>query len=554
MVRRFMRDFSFSTLVVVGLLISFSASAAQQMQPANSGGILRGTVRDASGRLVAGAQVILAGESVPDKREATADSAGKFNFDNLPSGTFTLTANSGQLRSATVSVVVSSPGERPQVNLTLRSFDAQATAKPHEETGQPMQFADNPDFAIAAVTDWTAAGGHGSDASLRTSEAITRDAVKLSAGAGHAGGKKTDAEDNEKGSESALLAALQKVPRDFKANYSLGRYYLDAGRYSEAVHFLSAAFDADPANNENEYFLAEALNDSGKATLARDHVQKLLARRETADLHRMAGEIDENLNDPLAAVHEFQFAASKAPTEVNIFEWGSELLVHRAIWQAKEVFDEGTRLFPQSTRMLTARGATLFAGARYDEAALDLCKASDLKPDSVEPYLIMGKIEIAAPNPLPCAIEKLARFQRLQPTNSLANYFYAMALRKQHISSTDPRISEQVNNLLTQAVTLDSKCADGYLELGNLSATKKQWPRAIDFYLKAIEANPDLSDAHYRLGVAYQRNGEQAKAKVQFQLHDQIASKQAAEIQRQRESVKQFLVVLPDQTGKQEVK
>jgi tetratricopeptide (TPR) repeat protein len=330
------------------------------------------------------------------------------------------------------------------------------------------------------VTDWTAAGGHGSDASLRTSEALTRDAVKLGSG------------------------------------------------------------DGQPM--------------TGDAAEARDYVRRSLAHRETADLHRLAGELDEKLGDPLSAAHEFQLATSMDPSEANYFAWGSELLIHRAVWQAKEVFDEGAKRYPQSERMLTARGAALFAGALYDDAALDLCRASDLNPDRVEPYLFMGKIEITAPNPLPCVVGKLTRFEKLQPTNPLANYYYAMALKKEQGHDTDPRVMEQVKELLTRAVTLDPKCADGHLELGNLNAGNKQWEQAIGHYLNAIQADPELSDAHYRLGVAYERTGEQVKAREQFKLHDEIANKQAAEIQRQREAVKQFVVVLPNQTGTQQAK
>jgi lipopolysaccharide biosynthesis regulator YciM len=150
-------------------------------------------------------------------------------------------------------------------------------------------------------------------------------------------------------------------------------------------------------------------------------------------------------------------------------------------------------------------------------------------------------------------VEKLARFERLQPTNALAHYYYAMALRKQQGEATDPRVLERVKDLLTQAVALDPKCADGYLELGNLSAGEKQWEQAIGHYLNAIHADPELNDAHYRLAVAYERAGETAKAKEQFQLHAAIATEQAAEIQRQRKAVKQFQVVLPDQTRKQSI-
>jgi tetratricopeptide (TPR) repeat protein len=418
-----------------------------------------------------------------------------------------------------------------------------------------MQFADKPDFAIAAVTDWTAAGGHGSDANLRTSEALTREAVKLSPEGAEPASPGFDRAASETGqAESALSAAVEKDSKDFAANHRLGLFYLQVGRYQDAVRPLQAAFEADPGSYDSEYDLARALKMAGDAEQARDHVRRLLARRQTADLHRMEGELDEKLDDPLSAVHEFQQAASEDPSEANYFAWGSELLLHRAVWQAKEVFDKGASLYPQSARMLTARGATLFAGALYDEAALDLCRASDLNPESIEPYLFMGKIEIAAPNPLPCVVTKLERFNKLQPTNSLANYYYAMALLKQQGDPPDSQIKERVKDLLTKAVTRDQKCADAYLELGNLSAGDKQWERAIDYYLNAIQADPELNDAHYRLGVAYQRAGEKAKATEQFQLHDSIARAQAAEIQRQREAVKQFLVVLPDQLEKQQAR
>ena len=455
------------------LLLAPALGGQQSELMQATGTTLHGVVHDAAGRAVADTHVVLRGDTLPAVQETTTDGTGHFTFEGLAKGTFTLTASRGTLRSATLAIAVSRLGEQPPVEMVLTASDSQRAAPAPEDVGESMQFADNPDFVVAAVTDWTAAGGHGSDASLRTSEALTREAVKLR-------------------------------PEDKQP---------------------ASAISLDAVGNAKE-----------------------------SDLHRIKGELDEKSGDLLSAVHEFQVATSMDPSEMNYFAWGSELLIHRAVWQAKEVFDEGAKRYPQSTRILTARGAALFAGALYDDAALDLCRASDLNPDNVEPYLFMGKIEIAAPNPLPCVVDKLARFEKMQPKNSLANYYYAIALKKQQGHDADPRAMEQVKDLLTRAVTLDPKCAVGYLELGNLSAEDKQWVRAIGHYLNAIQADPELSDAHYRLGVAYQRAGERDKATEQFQLHDEIAGRQAAEIQHQREAVKQFLVVLPNQTGTQQAK
>lgn len=522
-------------------------------QPKNA--TVSGVVRDSAGKMVGDAHVTLRGETSQLSRETTTDAKGHFAFDGVATGAFVLTASLGTERSAAISITVSTSGEQTPINLSLTASGVQRPASAAKDAGQAMQFADSPNFAIAAVTDWTAAGGHGSDASLRTSEALTREAVKLPSNKAQtpAAAALSSGAGEPVQSEDTLRAAAAKDPKGFESNYRLGRFYLQAGQYRDAIEPLQAAYRTDPANFDNEHDLARALEMTGDAAGAREHVQHLLARRPSSDLHYMEGELDEKLGDPLSAVHEFQEAASEDPSEENYFAWGSELLFHRAIWQAKEVFDEGAKLYPQSARMLTARGAALFAGALYDQAALDLCKASDLNPQSAEPYLFMGKIEIAAPDPLPCVVAKLQRFAQLQPANALANYYYAMALWKQQGHATDLRTMQNVTAMLTRAVALDPKCADGYLQLGNLSAGQKQWQPAIANYRKAIEADPDLSEAHYRLGVAYERTGENAKAKEQFQLHDAIAREQAAEIQRQRLAVKQF-VVLPDPAGKQAVR
>ena len=155
---------------------------------------------------------------------------------------------------------------------------SKAVDKPADNT-QGMEFADKPDFAVAGVTDWTAVGGHGSDSSLRTSEALTREALTLKA-EGSGEGKL------ENGSESRLRADLAGAPGSFAANHQLGAFYLHSGRYRESIPLLQAAYKIDPANHGNEYDLALALQQAGDFPQAREHVQKLLALQDNADWRR----------------------------------------------------------------------------------------------------------------------------------------------------------------------------------------------------------------------------------------------------------------------------
>jgi Flp pilus assembly protein TadD len=98
---------------------------------------------------------------------------------------------------------------------------------------------------------------------------------------------------------------------------------------------------------------------------------------------------------------------------------------------------------------------------------------------------------------------------------------------------------------LIKAVSLDANCSDAYLELGILAATEHDNEGAIRSYTKAIEADPQSADAHYRLAVAYDRIGETARAQQEFALHKQIEQQQAEATEKQRKAVKQFLFADP---------
>jgi tetratricopeptide (TPR) repeat protein len=521
------------------------------------GAEIRGIVSNSAQQAVMGAIVRLNSVGTERSLETRTDADGRFTFSALSSGEYVLIAEKSGVRSLTMNVILA-PGERSrQLQLSLKidqapeSKDIQA-ASPQPPTAA-MEFADQPSFTVAGVTDWTAAGGHGSDAILRTSETLTRDTLTLKpADQGKAGGTDSRPAGNPETlkEEKTLQAAQASAPGSFDSNRKLGRFYLEMGRFADAVPWLQTAYRIEPENRDNQLDLVRASKGAGDLHQARAQLEKFLSNGDSAEARRLAGEVDEQLGDPLAAVHEFEQAVHLDPSERNYFEWGSELLLHRAVWQAKDVFEKGSAAYPKSARLLSALGTALFAGARYQDAALRLCAASDLNPSNTEPYLFMGKVVLAAPDALPCIEQRLATFVQLQPDSSIARFFYAMAIWKrlpQPLDADGVKALRQVESLLDEAVTIDPKCADGFLQLGILYASQRNLPRAIEQYRKAIEANPQLGDAHYRLGVAYDRTGQTEKAQLEFQLHDQLEKQQQAAIENQRKEIKQFLIVLDNQ-------
>jgi len=299
-------------------------------------------------------------------------------------------------------------------------------------------------------------------------------------------------------------------------------------RSSEALAKATATLGKEPATAANEKALREAI--------ARDPAN--------AELHHRLGDVEERLGNALEAVREYQRAAELDASEANLFDWGAELLTHRAADQAIQIFTKGDRLFPRSTRTLLGLATAYYTRGAYEQAAQRFFEACDLNPADPQPYLFLGKVQVAEITQLDGFVERLGRFATLQPNNAMANYYYAVSLWKQWKGPEDSKTPVQVRSLLEKAVQIDPNLGAAYLQLGILYADLKELPKAISVYQKAIAVNPVLEEAHYRLAQAYRKTGEELKAQKEFELHDQLAKKSAAEAEHERNEIQEFVFAL----------
>jgi len=530
------------------LLFVFSSAppfrlTAQALSQADAdGGSLTGHVLDKQGKAVGGAQVKLGSQNGSTVADILSDAVGDFRFERLPKGEYVISASTAEMASQPHRVTPSREVAQDVRLVLLTSADRPAEASSKASPpGSAFSFSDQPSFSVAGVTDWTAVGGHGSDATLRTSEDLNREILALKANAGgslSAKGSQPEAKGNR--DEGQVVRAQAAAPHSASANRDLGLFYLSSKQYQQAIPPLQMAYELDRQKPEDAYHLALAERGDGKLTQAQQVVAGALKRENAADLRRLSGELDEALGDPVHAVQEEEQATRLDPSEENYFTWGSELLMHRAIWQAAQIFADGVHAHPRSARLKTALGAALFSEARYDQAAQTLCDASDLEPAYREPYLFMGKAALASPEPLPCVQQKLERFLYMQPNDAEANYFYAMVLLRQVL----PPDRSRAKILLEKAVALNPRLAEGYLQLGILALNQHSYPEAIALLSKAVQADPKQSEAHYRLGVIYDRLNQREKAKAEFRQHGEIDAANAALVEQQRREIKQFLVVL----------
>ncbi len=277
-----------------------------------------------------------------------------------------------------------------------------------------------------------------------------------------------------------------------------------------------------------------------------ENIRKMLAEHETATLHHSLADIEERRNNPLEAVREYQRAAEMDPSERNIFDWGSELLLHHAPEPAAEVFAKGAHLFPHSTRMSVGLGAAWFAGGSYEKAVSQICDASDLSPADPATYLFLGKMQRAEATSSAAVADRLQRFVNLQPSSGEAKYYYAVALWKLPKEAQNKGRAEQVETLLNEAVHLDPQLAEAYFQLGIVHSASGNDRAAVSDFQAAVKADPQMAEAHYRLAQAYRKLGESDKATEEVRLYQQLEKESTQRVERDRHEIRQFVYTLRD--------
>jgi tetratricopeptide (TPR) repeat protein len=340
--------------------------------------------------------------------------------------------------------------------------------------------------------------------------------------------------------------AVELDPKRFESNHNLGESYVRSGKVAEAAPYLEKAQQIDPSSYDNGYDLSLAYLQIGRLSEAQQLIQALLKRKNTAELHNLLAEVDEKDGKFVEAANEYEVAAHMDPSESNLFDWGSELLLHRTLGPAIEVFQEASARYPTSQRLVVGLGMALYAHGNYDDAVKSLLRAADLNPTEPNCYFFLSRAYDSSPSQADEVTQRFRRFAELQPDNARALYYYAMSLWKGK-RAQDPGLDlHQIESLLTKSLALDPKLAEAHLQLGNLYSDKNKYAEAIPEYKRALALNADLADAYYRLGQAYVRTGEKDRAQELFQVYQKINEQHLADLDKQRAEIRQFVYSAKD--------
>jgi tetratricopeptide (TPR) repeat protein len=341
--------------------------------------------------------------------------------------------------------------------------------------------------------------------------------------------------------EEQFGKAVELQPHTYDTNHNFGAALAHNSKVAKAIPYLEKAQALNPNSYDNGYDLSLAYFVAGRLNDARNAVKSLLKWKDNAELHNLLAQIEENDGNFIAAGNEFQAAAHLDPSESNLFDWGGELLVHRTLDPAVEVYRQATQRYPNSPRLMVGLGMAYYARGNYDDAVKAFLRGADLDPSDARCYKFLSRAYDSSPSQAAEVIERFRRYAELQPQNGLALYYYAMSLwkgKRAQDPEFDPR---QIDSLLRRAITADPTLGEAHLQLGNLNADQGKFADAIPEYQRALELNSDLADAHYRLGQAYVRSGQKDKAQGQFQVYQQLRAQHLADLEKQRADIRQFV-------------
>jgi len=336
--------------------------------------------------------------------------------------------------------------------------------------------------------------------------------------------------------------ALALDPQGYDTNHDLGEFYAQSGKLADARPLLEQARAASPEAYENTYDLAMTDFLLGRNDDARGLVLGLVKQKDAGELHNLLGQIDEKEGKYVAAATDFEVAAHLDPSEDNLFDWGSEMLLHRTYEPAITIFQEAGRRYPRSPRILIGLGLSLYSRGKYDEAVKALLAAIDINPSDPRAYVFLSKAYNSSPLQAGEVVEAFRRYAELQPNGALAQYYYAISLWKGKRAEDTALDQRTVETLLLKSVSLDDSLADAHVQLGNLYADQHNYDKSIPQYVRALELDPNLADAHYRLGTDYVHVGQKDNAQKEFAVYQKLRAEHLDEVEKERAAVQQFVL------------
>lgn len=174
---------------------------------------------------------------------------------------------------------------------------------------------------------------------------------------------------------------------------------------------------------------------------------------------------------------------------------------------AADEFQRLARIAPDSARVHQVQAEMLDAQQRRADAEKEYAAALEAKPDLLDAMLGLAKLERIR---LACegAIGLYDKAGSIRPTFDAA---YGLGVCHSYLQNDDLAVKE-----FEQAVERDPSAAVAWAGLGTSLVKLRRTAEGIAKLQRAIALEPEMYDAHYMLGMAYQASGDAVRAQEAF--------------------------------------
>lgn len=293
-----------------------------------------------------------------------------------------------------------------------------------------------------------------------------------------------------------------------------------AGKHSEAAEELRDAVKLDSQRLDLLYNLAVEQFRASQLDESLNTIARLRTQGDSAEVEDLAGDVEEEKGDYLAAVHAYQVSISLAPKEERYrFSLGAELIRHLNYDAALMVFQQAAQMFPDSVRVFIGLGITYHFLQKEDESATAFLRADQLSGNSSQVIGYFGVSQLGNPDgPSELAVKAACAHADANPKDSAAlGWCGTLLFRRASLAGNQSALPDILRRL-QNATRLRPEDPIASCSLGNALAWGEQWQTARHWLEACVRLQPGLAEGHYRLSRVYKELGLEKEAHQQAEL------------------------------------
>jgi tetratricopeptide (TPR) repeat protein len=224
-----------------------------------------------------------------------------------------------------------------------------------------------------------------------------------------------------------------------------------------------------------------------------------------------------------AAIKEFEAALAKAPNDVSLhYNLGLARKMKDDLPGAIEELRKAEQLDPGNADVHYTLGVTLWQQGQFAPSAEELEAAIKSRPEYAEAYYTLGTV-LKQQQKLPEAAAALREAVRLQPEFAGAHTTLAAVLRQMGDDDgahAEAKLGAEIarNRTNLQGATFSTNSGKHLLDTGDVDG-------AITQLRSAVQQSENYAPAHFYLGQALERKGQNEEANKEFARASELDSR-----------------------------